>query len=110
MLAHGLVAADRVLGLADLGAERMRVTLQTALDRLLPILLVVQVVVAIDAVAQVAKLATRKAVAVQLKALRLGAVARLARPDAVALHVRLCAGGSGIGGGGRRFQRLGRLR
>lgn len=110
MLAHGLITADRVLGLADLGAERMWVTLQTALDCLLPILFVVQVVVAIDAVAQVAKFAARKAVTVQLKALRLGAVARLAWPDAVTLHVRLRAGGGGFRGRSRWFRRLVRLR
>lgn len=69
--------------LADLGMESERVAVQAGLDGLLPLLLVRQVVVAVVAVAAVAELPTRKAVAVQLQALRLGAVARLPGPGVV---------------------------
>lgn len=61
--------------------ERVRVPLEAGADGLLPQLLVVEVVVAVVAVAAVAELAVGEAVAVQLEALRLRAVARAPRPQ-----------------------------
>lgn len=89
------VFADRllahvVLGFANLGTEGGGIPFQAAFDRFLPELLVLEVVVAVDAVAHVAEFAARETITVQLQALRLRTVARLARPDAVALHVRIC--------------------
>jgi len=59
------------------------VPVETLLDGLLPGLLVGQVVEAVVAVAVVAELAVGEAVAVQLEALGLGAVARLARTNSL---------------------------
>lgn len=56
----------------------MRIPLQTDANRLLTLLLVLDVVEAVLAVAVLAELAVRKAIAVQLQALRFGAVAVLA--------------------------------
>lgn len=89
-------------GLADLRPERVRVPLEAVLDRPLPVLLVLDVVEAVHAVAQVAELAVREAVAVQLQALRLGAVARLARAHAVRLRAGIGGRRGGFFDGGRR--------
>lgn len=71
-----------MLNLTSIIPESIRVSIKTGPDGFLPEFLVFQVVVAIMTVAAVAELAVRKAVAVQLETLRLGAVARLARPQA----------------------------
>lgn len=85
-----------VLGLSDFRPERVRVPLQAVLNRPLPVLLVLDVVEAVHAVAQVAELAVREAVAVQLQALRLRAVARLARTHAVGLEAGVGRRGGGL--------------
>ena len=63
-----------------LGFEGVWVPVEALLDGLLALLLVLQVVEAVVAVAVEAELPVGEAVAVQLQALRLGAVARLPRP------------------------------
>uniref|UniRef100_A0A147BCK3 Putative secreted protein n=1 Tax=Ixodes ricinus TaxID=34613 RepID=A0A147BCK3_IXORI len=71
------------LALAYLWSECVGVPLQASRDSLLPLLFMFQVVKAVVAVAAVAELAICKAVAVQLEALRFGAVAGLPRPGVV---------------------------
>jgi hypothetical protein len=88
-----------VLRLADLRPEGVRVPLQTRLDRPLPVVLVLQVVEAVHAVAHVAELAVGEAVAVQLQALALGAVARLPRSHPVRLQVGFGSHGQAAVGG-----------
>ena len=60
--------------------ESIRVPVETRPDGLLPELLILQVIMTVVAVAAVAELAVREAVAVQLETLRLCAIARLAWP------------------------------
>ena len=70
------------IDLLYLGFEGVGIPVQTLLDLLLALLLVLQVVETVVAVAVEAKLSVGEAIAVQLQALRLGAVARLSRPHA----------------------------
>lgn len=74
-----------VLRLPDLGPESVRISHQTILDSPLSVLLVVDIIEAIHAVAHVAELSVRETIAVQLEALALGAVARLSGPHTVRL-------------------------
>lgn len=64
-------------GLANLGVEGVGVAVEAEANGLLPGLLIREVIAAADAVAVVAELAIREAVAVELEALRARAVARL---------------------------------
>lgn len=63
--------------LANLGVKGVWISIQTEANGLLSGFLIRKVIAATDAVAVVAKLAVCKAIAVQLEALRAGAVARL---------------------------------
>lgn len=92
-----------ILGLADLRPEGVRVALQACLDGPIPVILVVEVVEAVHAVAHVAEFPVGEAVAVQLQALRLGAVAGLPRPHAVGVYLFL--GGYRRGGLGAAASR-----
>lgn len=79
-----------ILCLPDFWPERVRIPLQTILNRPLSVLLILYIIEAIHAIAQVAKLPVRKAIAVQLQALRFRAVAGFTRTHAVGFQ-------SGIG-------------
>lgn len=75
--AAGSVAKVGDGGVGNLGVEGGGVAVQRQANRLLPRVLIGEVVAAADAVAVVAKLAVGEALAVQLQTLRAGAVARL---------------------------------
>lgn len=92
------VAALRVLAFpiasANLRVEGHRIAIKRHFDDTRPLLLILQVVHAIGAVAVLTQLALREAIAVELEAVRLRAVARLAR-------LGRGAGGMGHHRGGR---------
>lgn len=94
----------RILSLPDFRPEGVGIPLQTIFYRPLPVLLVVEVIEAVHAVAHVAEFAVGEAVAVKFEALRFGAVAGLSGAHPIRLHFfRL--GNHGFWRRGSRFHR-----
>lgn len=89
MLPHdACISTASISRLSNFRPEGMRVPFQAVLDRPLPVLLVQYIIEAVHAIAQVAELAVRKTIAVQLQTLRLSAVAGLPGSDPVCLQIR----------------------
>ena len=94
-----------ILGLSDLPPERVRIPHETILNGSLAMLLVFQIIEAVHAIALVAELSVGEAVAVELQALRLGAIAWLSGPHPVRFQIECLSGDRNDGVVVYRFRR-----